>query len=186
MLIIALSIFKILNILTFIFISMELSSFILVAAIIGLLSAPFIMMTRSRNKKEKHLSDMLKQMALSAQSTITQKDNNGEFVIGLDRLSGKVFFYKKTNRGSINKTVDLHNFQQCKMLKVGNGAHISDSKATTIHLSFLSKSKTELPVLFEFFNSADGFILSGEFQLAEKWMKIINSHFNSLVLSKAA
>lgn len=149
------------------------------ATCIILCAMPFILTTRSRNKKEKQLLLLLNNLAKQQQSNISKYDVFGYYAIGVDEIKKSVFYQFKTKELEKQQFVDLTTIKKCKIENISKSADGNSSvEQLNLNLSFMDKNKPN--VILEFYNAEVNFQLNGEIQLIEKWNTLINNMLNSL------
>ncbi|CAM1333524.1 hypothetical protein [Tenacibaculum aestuariivivum] len=96
---------------------MNLGSTIVGVIIIIICIVPFILMNRSRKKRENKMLISLKKIAEEHKGKINQHEFCGDFVIGIDENKNFVFFFKQKKEKAISQFVDLSEIEICKALK---------------------------------------------------------------------
>lgn len=134
---------------------------------------PFVLMVRSRKKKEKQLLLKLTGIANNHNFKISMHELFEEFAIGLDEKANQLFFLRKTKENETVQHINLEEVKDCKVVKTGH----SDNNYNTIdklelQFSFLEKKKQDEFLVF--YNSEENTQLSGEILTIEKWVKILN------------
>lgn len=156
---------------------MDLNSAITGAIAILICFLPFVMITRSRKKKEKLFLKSLSDFAIQNNCQIDQREVFNSFAIGMDEAQNFVLFYSKTKDREIAQFVDLGKIQSCKVsntnrtYKNKEGDHKVIDK---LELNFIPTARNQPAVTMEFFNPEVSLQLSGELQSIEKWSKLIN------------
>ena len=160
---------------------MDLKSVIILAIILFLTFLLIkIFSIKSRNKEQKILAKLIG-FAQENESTITKYNHWSNTLIGIDESSlKKVFFIRKNSHNEFRKVIDLSEVQKCRVVNVtrtvGEGKN-KQSVIDKIELRFTFNNKNTPEIALEFYNSDfDSLTLSGELQLAENWLQIINKN----------
>ena len=130
---------------------------------------------KNLNKKKQTLS-ILQTFAKENNSEISIYDTWDKTLIGVDnKKMNKLFFIRSIQGKDTRQVIILSDILDCKMAKIsrnvsfkGETVHVIDK----IDLVFSFNKKPNISL--EFYNSAyDHLTLSGELQLAEKWLELI-------------
>ncbi|MHB1147880.1 MAG: hypothetical protein ACYC01_09835 [Lutibacter sp.] len=146
---------------------------ILVACIL-----PFVLMIRSRKKKEKQLLLSLMAIANNHNCKITRHELFEEFGIGLDEKANKLFFFRKISENEIAKHINLADVKSCKVNKTSHSIGNSGENYNTIdrlELQFSFFDKKNQDEFLVFYNVDENTQLSGEIFTIENWDKIVNN-----------
>jgi len=141
---------------------------------------PIYLFGRSRSKHKKVLKKTLHQLANSTDCKIHISDVWNDFVIGLDSEKRILFFYQKNKDNESSQIIKINEIQKVRISSFSiknedrdKGQNYIDQSG--IIISFHSSGKKD--VFLEFYNSKYGnFSIGPELQIAEKWVKIINSN----------
>ena len=156
---------------------MEFGTTILGLVAIALCVIPFVVMHKSRKKKEQDLIEGLKAVADSYSSDISSYDCGMEFSIGISSIKNYIFYYKKTDQQVFELCVPLSAIKKCRVDSAKRSIKTQSGDQTVIdklELAFLPKDASISPTRFEFFNSNEHFQLNGELPLVRKWEGIVN------------
>ncbi len=162
---------------------MDLSSSIIGAILLAVCVLPLVLLGRKSGKKEKVLLRMLQAEAQQEGCIVNTYEFSGDCVIGLDETANQLFFAKKTDKEESSKSVKLNEIQNCRLITTGELAKNTDSSQRTMEtlgLAFRSVKKETPEFTLEFFNTQDSIQLNGELQLAEKWVRIVNTRVPKL------
>jgi hypothetical protein len=157
---------------------MDSGTLIITIVFLVIVIFPFAVTGYSRKKKKKNLFCKLTEMAQTDNSSITQHEFCGDFVIGLDETANQLFFFKKRETTEIAVKINLKDFRKCS--KFCSKREIGSKKEhydviDKLELCFYPKDRTIPNVLIEIYNDEhDSLTLSGELQLIEKWEKMLN------------
>jgi len=156
---------------------MDLGSAIIGAVAIIICALPFVMMSRSRKKREKAFLQSLSKIATQNNCQINQHEIFGNFAIGIDETKNFVFFFRQVKDNEIEQLVDLSEIQSCKVINTSRNFKNKDGNQKVIdklELSFTPTAKNKPEIKMEFFNADVNIQLYGELQSIEKWSKLIN------------
>lgn len=162
---------------------MDLGSAIIGAVAIIICALPFVMMSRSKKKREKIFLQSLSEIATKNNCQITQHEIFGSFAIGLDESKSFVFFYKKMPGKEEEQSIDLGEIQNCKVINTSRTINNKEGNQKVIdklELSFSPAAKNKPGIKLEFFRSDVSVHLDGELQSIEKWSKLINDLLRSI------
>lgn len=157
---------------------MDSGTIIITLIFIAVVTAPFILTGYNKNKKKKGLLGQLEEMAGKEDCNISYHEFCCNFVIGLDETKNHLFFYKKAENQEFAKSINLQNYNSCKMYNSNRTVGEKKEKyyvVDRLELIFYPAGKETPEVSIEFYNDDyDRLTLSGELQLAEKWEKLLN------------
>lgn len=156
-------------------------------AIIGLIisiccALPFVLTGRDRKKNEQKLLQSFFQLAEKCQCKVSQYELWLYSALGFDDTLNMLLFYRKTHKNETAFTINLSEIEHCKPIITTTTIK---SKVQTIkeiekiELAISYKSKGKIDSVLEFYNAELNPQLNGEFQLIEKWVKIINDKLKS-------
>lgn len=150
----------------------------------------FVIITRSKRKKEKQFFQPLNRLAEMDNCKISQYDIWNTSIIGIDNLSNHVFFIKNIFNNETSLSIKLSEILKCRLHEVGQTVNIASRTVgikgnvvkviDKIELVFINRDKNKPDLVAEFYNKETGNPdLSGEFQMAEKWCKHVNDKISS-------
>ncbi len=157
---------------------MDLGTLEIAFVLVAICVVPFILMGRNKKKRDKELLQLLFDSAAKENCKITASEHLNDIAIGLDEANNKLFFFKKIEKNEIAQHVNLLEMKSCGILNSNRPMDTKKNKDIIIEkigLSFTPLEKNKVHTVFEFFNSEETMLLSGELQLAQKWMKIVNT-----------
>lgn len=169
---------------------MDLGTIIVTLVFIAIVTVPFILTGYSKKRKKKNLFCRLTEMAENEDCIISYHEFCGDFVIGLDEVAGRLFFFKKSENHKIVQSVNLREFKSCRL--VNSNRTVGDKKTNysvidKLELCFYPNDKSKPDILVELYNDEyDSLTLSGELQLAEKWEKLLNERMKTSKKPKGA
>lgn len=144
--------------------------------------ALFLLMGKSRKKKEQQKLQSLIHTANIHEGRITLHEFCGNFALAIDNNKGLVFFHKELNGKTVEETgVDLNHIQECKLNTIH--ASVIKNKETVkfierLELCFIPMGKKDKEVKWELYSRRNNRQLSGELQTGEKWSKLINEQIH--------
>ncbi len=157
---------------------MDLGTILITLVFIAIVTVPFVLTGYSKKRKKDSLFRRLTEMAENEECTITQHEFCADFIIGLDRMADRLFFYKKSENLEIAKSINLQEFKSCRL--INSNRTLGEKKSSynvidKLQLCFYPHDKNKSEVSVEVYNDEyDSLTLSGELQLAEKWEKLLN------------
>ncbi len=86
---------------------MNLDNIIIAAIAITICVVPFILMDRSRKKKQKRTLQSLINLANQKNCNISKYEICGDFIIGIDEIERFVFFFKKLEDKVVEQFINL-------------------------------------------------------------------------------
>jgi len=145
-------------------------------AAIALVVIPLYMLSKSGNKAKKNLLTKFKALSGELGLEITEFDAWNDMVLGIDKGARKVLFFKNREGGEEHTVVELEKVIGCKKINVSRNVKSKSELVNVIDVLGLELSfqHGQPPLLLEFYNSKNSFILHEELLLAEKWLKTIN------------
>jgi hypothetical protein len=168
---------------------MDLGTIVITLVFIAIVTVPFVLTGYSKKRKKKNLFHRLTEMAENEGCAITQHEFCGDFLIGLDEVADRLFFFKKSENHEIVQSVNLMEYKSCRL--VNSNRTVGDKKTSysvidKLELCFYPNDKSKPDILVELYNDEyDSLTLSGELQLAEKWEKLLNERMKTSKKSKA-
>ena len=93
---------------------MDLGTILITLVFIAIVTVPFVLTGYSKKRKKNSLFRRLTEMAENEDCMITQHEFCGDFVIGLDGMANRLFFYKKVENLEFAKSVNLREYKSCK------------------------------------------------------------------------
>lgn len=158
---------------------MNLDNIIIAAIAIAICVIPFILMGRSRKKKQKRTLQSLINLANQKNCKISKYEICGDFIIGIDETKRFLFFYKKLEDKVVEQFINLAEILSCRVKNTtrtvaynNENQHVIDK----VELGFIPYDKNKNEILLEFFDADTNMQLSGELQLVEQWFNLTNSY----------
>jgi hypothetical protein len=163
---------------------MDIQTSIIAVVLVAICALPFIITGRQRRKKENILFESLMAFTEKHKSKITRYDIENDFIIGVDDVSQKVFFIKKTKNKDYFEHLELSKISSCKVINTGKTVKSTEGSYRIIEkleLCFYDSVTQQPVVVFEFYSSDyDNLTLSRELILVEKWEKLLNKNIKQL------
>lgn len=165
---------------------MEFGSALMGLIVVGLIAVPVYLLLKNASNREKQFVRALFQLADRTNSHIDEYDAGRDFVIGLDRISSKVFFYKNVEGVQTEEVVQLKDIAriECKTISRGTAPDNGGRKPVDRILLIFHPIEKEAATSWEIYNASENLQLSGELQLAEKWCRMLTEY--QLKLQEAA
>jgi len=160
---------------------MDSATIIIAAVSLLICSLPFVIGRNNRKKRENALLNELKTNAKSRSIQLTKHELISNFVIALDEVSNILYFLNKKASGDHFLELNLANYTNCELQQ---RAHQEGENGNTrsvidqLMLKFQPADQADKIVLIEIYNRTETQALSGEFQLAQEWVKLLNERFN--------
>ncbi|HAN19699.1 MAG: hypothetical protein A2X13_14335 [Bacteroidetes bacterium GWC2_33_15] len=152
---------------------MDTSIIIMSIVIVGLIAIPVLLLENTK-KKGKRLLTTIQDRARKNNNKITEYDKWNSYVIGIDMNSRKLYYASNIKNDEQNLEIDLALVQNCKISNIRKSKN-SKTEEERLVLEFSFTDKKYPNATIEFYNSEiDGLTMQGEYQLAEKWLHIIN------------
>lgn len=143
----------------------------------------YVISSRNKRKREKMFIGILSDL-VGNNSRISMYDIWGSSIIGADESINHVFFIKNIFDDETFQSIQLPEILKCKVNEVSRTVSIKGSGIKAIEkveLVFIYLDKNKPDSVIEFYNQDTGKLdLSGEFQLAEKWNKLLNESISSI------
>jgi hypothetical protein len=155
---------------------MELSTIIMAVVAIGVIGIPLYLLAKSGSKEKQSIMKQFKTIGEGLGLVNIESDGWNDMVFGIDRGSRKILVYKN-NKGTEEQWLfDLQEIENCKKVNVSRSVKLNSGVSNVVDSLGLElvRKGGQPPVLIEFYNSKNSFILSNELQLIEKWSKTIN------------
>jgi len=151
---------------------MEMSNLVSVAVFLALIIIPVWLLVRSSNKKKRLLLAKANKLRLENAMNFTESDTWDNAVIGLDKATKKLLWFKEMADGDLGRAVNLHDFSQCRKINVSRSAQVGKDSTQVVDqlgLELIPKEGKAAPLLLEFYNSKDSYLLSTQLELQSKW-----------------
>ena len=167
---------------------MDLESSIILLIMILLCVIPIMIINKKKRTKERQFLQTLFDLAAKNSCKISDYDKWDQTAIGIDSMTHKLFFVRKTTETETAKEVILTEMKKCRFIDtnrvVNNGA--SSQKITEkLELAFTEWDHQNPELILELYNSNyDSLDLRDEIKLACKWSAIANSEIAIVAAGK--
>ncbi|WP_437373322.1 hypothetical protein [Maribacter litoralis] len=158
---------------------MELGVTAIGLASVALCAMPFVLTSRSRKIKEKKMMSSLSDIASKYNCQLTQHEIFGHYAIGVDTEKKYVFFVSKNGEELKQQYADLSTIKSSEIANIDKSYARKEKITERLLLKLFPKNTNNEDLVFEFYNAAVNFQLSGEFQSIEKWNKLIKNMLKS-------
>lgn len=158
---------------------MDLGNITLAAIAIAICVVPFVLLGRSRKKKQKRTLQSLINLANQENCNISKHEICSDFIIGIDETKRVVFFFKKLEDKVVEQFINLAEIQNCKIKKTTRTVAYKNESQNVIdklELLFIPFDKNKKEISLEFYDTETNLQLSDELQLVEQWTNLINSY----------
>jgi len=151
-------------------------------------AVPIILLSRHKSNKKKLLLNELDNLAQQLNGKIDEYDFWKTMSIGIDKSNNSLYFIQKRELEIVKRHVNMQEISQCRAINKSNVISNKDSNYTVVEqlgLAFTFIDKTKSDLIFEFYNiDFDGFTVTNEASLIEKWAAIANASINALKLKR--
>lgn len=152
---------------------MSLGTTIIGVGLLLLCILPIIILSYRSSSKIKKLIKALNDLAEKENSKISETDNWNRSIIGIDKNTKKLFYYKNDENNSQQYVIPLKDVLRCKLLKEqheagqpGNEIKLIDK----IQLEFSFTNSAKEPIVLDFYNALKENLEPNEqLRLADKW-----------------
>ena len=134
---------------------------------------PFFLANNNRKEKEKQMRKALQVLAEQQNCEITNYENCGNYIIGIDEIKNFIFFqYRDQEDNNNQKFVDLSTIGSCNISRISTS--ISNGKLIDqLYLVLVPKEKGKPNINLEFYDNNTSSQLSGQLQSIERWNELI-------------
>lgn len=155
---------------------MDSGTIIIGLIMLALCALPFILSGRNRKSKEEKIKKSFLDLAQKNNISDLQKDIWYGSAIGINVTNHQLVFYRKIKDIETTHILNLKDIQKSKVLKVNDlNNHIEK-----LELILTPYGKNNNEINLEFYNAEINPQLNGEFQLIDKWNKLINETIYSI------
>jgi hypothetical protein len=152
---------------------MEKSLIITSIIVLVLFATPILLFSMKKSKKAHLLVKRFQSFSLSQNLHISELDVWEDMGIGIDHEAKYILFAKGYEFADIVEKVDLQKVKRCEANK--NTRNVGTINVVDrVDLRIIFKETNAPHLLLEFYNVQGRGQIYNEFQLAEKWEKIIN------------
>lgn len=130
---------------------------------------PFTIMGIRKKRNKKQIVNTLSDFAKQNLCIINEYEVFEDFVIGIDKNVHVLFFMQKDKVENRFQKINLNEIKSSKKLISRNKYGLINRLA----IAFYPLAKNEETLELEFYNAEQKFEINNEFQITEKWSKII-------------
>ena len=155
---------------------MDTVTIVIGVAMTAIVIISLVLLGRRGKRTNYRLFELLTIAANRENCQISEYEVFGDFVVGMDKQKNYVFFIKILGESDETHSINLAEIKSCKNNIVSRTVSFSGGNNNVIDsLSLNLIPKDNSPAVeLEFYNAEKSTQLNGEFQLIEKWQKIIN------------
>lgn len=158
---------------------MGLTVYIVVFALVLLLTTPFIVSNMKRAKRDKALKEALAALDPAAGLSFSHSEVwNDTYAIGIDTDKAKVAYIRKTGDSQQGIMADLREATDCKVevtARTGKTPNGSITVIDGVSLVITFRDRALSQKVMEFYNSEVHPLVGSEKELADKWQEIVSS-----------
>lgn len=129
---------------------------------------PFVLFSINNNKKRKKRIQNLEKKAKDNNAYIQEKDDWNKSIIGLDKTNKILFFSKNSEEFDKFISINVSELQNSRIERTENNHKILEK--LELELTFATKPT----IVLEFFNKDETRLIMNEYELIQKWQKILN------------
>ncbi len=152
---------------------MDIGNLMIIIILVVIIAIPFIILNRNNKKKKQQLIQQLENLTTKTEQ-LGEIETLGQMAIALSKTNQTLFFYKKDEEKTQQKTILLAEITFSKVMKSTRTLEGNTQVIDIIEMEFKPKDKKQSPEKIEVFNADLDGQLSGELQFAEKWIQLIN------------
>jgi len=152
---------------------MEKSLIIISIIVLVVFATPILLFSIRKSRKANLHVKKFKSFSVSQNLNLSEQDVWEDMGIGIDRESQFILFAKGKEFNDMVEKVDLQRVKRCEVNK--NSRNVGTIYVVDrVDLRIIFKETNAPHLLLEFYNVQGRGQIYNEFQLAEKWSKIIN------------
>lgn len=158
---------------------MDSNTLTLTAIIVAVCFWPLVLIQIKKIKKNSLLMNTINKLVKENNCNVTQKEQCSDFILAIDETKKYLFFSKNNKKIDNYNFVNLSEYSICKKLSrkfTDTDKNNNLISYDIIELIFTPKSKNVAEKKIEIYNESLDVSLTGEIQLLEKWVKIINKN----------
>lgn len=154
---------------------MDTGMIILTSLLIAVCIIPFVLIGNGTKKREKQLTDTLKDQVFKNRSTLTDYVIHNNYALGIDSLN-HLYYYHKTNEKEQLQEVKINEIKSCEVKK--DTTRVKNEKSSyelvqRVALVFTSINGSKIEPI-ELYNEDESTQLNGEIALANTWKQKVN------------
>ncbi len=155
---------------------MDTGMIMVIAILLIVCITPFVIISSTTKKREKHLKETLQQHIAKNRATLVDYAVHNDFALGLDSLN-KIYCYHKTKDKELFQQIDLNDIKSCEVKKNTNRIKNDSSSYEVVQrvaLVFTPRQGSKIEE-FELYNEDISSQLNGEIALATTWKKKVSN-----------
>lgn len=162
---------------------MSVSVIIIGTLLVAMFVLPFFLVGIGKNNNQKQFKTILANLAEEHSCKITQSEFWTDSAIGLDEATNDLFYVHSYSGKPMGQHINLSRYKGCKVnnysrhVKDNLGNHTAIDRLE-LELTPLEKGKSHL--ILEFFSADGSKLFSNEFEVVEKWSKLINEKISNI------
>lgn len=155
---------------------MEMRTIILGAITILVIVIPFVIVFIKNQSKNSKTKSILTKYADAENSKIDESDTLGNIAIGIDYNQNKLFFIKHSKNNETEQIINLNEIKNVRLVNEKRAVKIDKSSTLVvekIEIVLTSNIQNRQDYILQLYHEDINFVLSGEVQLADKWVAIL-------------
>jgi len=157
---------------------MEMKTFIMVIITVLVVVAPFAFVYIKNKNRSNKSNSVLKKYAIEYNSNIDQSDTLSNIAIGIDSSQKKLFFVRYSKKFEYEQIINLNDIKDVKLINEKRSVKTGKSSTLVvekIEIVLVNKTSNRPNIVLELYNENIHMTLSGEVQLANKWVTILEN-----------
>ncbi len=155
---------------------MEMKTLILVTITVLVVVIPFVFVYIKNQKKNNKTKSVLTKYADRDNSKIDESDTLSNIAIGIDYDQKRLFFIKHYKNHESEQIINLNDIKNVKLINEKRSVKIGKSSTLVVEkigIVLTNNKPINQDYTLELYNENINMVLSGEVQLANKWLTII-------------
>lgn len=157
---------------------MDLSVIIISVIIVAVFVVPIYIVSLQSSSEQKRKLKIVKSMAVSHQLQFSEVDVWKKYAIGIDTQSKTILYANGYENNLFSQIIELKNVKKCEVRKSFKTVE-NESIVDKIDLQLFYSDASKSQMLLEIYHAQGKHHIDNEFQLAEKWVKIINENLKT-------
>lgn len=155
---------------------MEMKTLIMVSITVLVVMIPFVFVYIKNQRKNNKTRSVLLKYANVYNSKIDESDTLHNIAIGIDYTQNRLFFVKHFKNQESEQIINLNDVKSVRL--VNEKRSVKTGKSSTlvvekIEILLTNNNPNEKDYILELYNEDINMVLSGEVQLADKWLAIL-------------
>ena len=158
-----------------------MKTLIMVAITVLVVVVPFAFVYIKNKKKKNKTKSVLLKYANVDNSKIDESDTLDNIAIGVDYNQNRLFFVKHFKNHETEQIININEIKSVRLVNEKRAVKIGKSSTLVvekIEIVLTNNNPKEKDYILEFYNENINLILSGEVQLANKWVAILERVLN--------